>query len=60
MRIKKGLTQAVLAVKLNVSDAFIGQAENPHHKSKYNIYHINELAKIFECSPKDFIPQEPI
>ena len=60
MREDRKISQAVLATQLNVSDAFIGQIENPNSRSKYNIYHLNELAKIFNCSIKDFIPDDPI
>jgi len=60
MRIRHNISQAVLAIKLEVSDAFIGQIENPKHRAKYNLAHLNKLAQIFECSPKDFIPEKPI
>jgi len=54
------MSQAVLAIKLGVSDAFIGQIENPKHRAKYNLAHINKLAQIFNCSPRDFLPEKPI
>jgi len=60
LRLDTGMSQAVLAIKLEVSDAFIGAIENPKHKAKYNVNHINKLAQIFECSPKDFLPEKPI
>jgi transcriptional regulator with XRE-family HTH domain len=60
LRSKSNMSQAVLAVKLEVSDAFIGQIENPKHRAKYNVAHINKLAIIFNCSPKDFLPEKPI
>jgi DNA-binding Xre family transcriptional regulator len=60
MRIAQKMPQSVLAVKLGVSNAFIGQCEVPTHKSKYNLSHLNKLAIIFDCSPKDFLPQKPI
>ncbi|QEC78353.1 helix-turn-helix domain-containing protein [Mucilaginibacter ginsenosidivorax] len=60
LRLKNNVSQAVLAIKLDVSDAFIGQIENPKHRAKYNITHINKLAQIFSCSPKDFLPDNPI
>jgi len=59
-RSKINMSQAVLAIKLDVSDAFIGQIENPKHRAKYNLAHINKLAQIFDCSPKDFLPDKPI
>jgi len=60
LRNSNGMSQAVLAIKLEVSDAFIGQIENPKHRAKYNLAHINKLAQIFNCSPKDFLPEKPI
>lgn len=60
LRLENNMSQAVLAIKLEVSDAFIGQIENPKHRAKYNIAHINKLAKIFECSPRDFLPEKPL
>lgn len=59
-RLRKGVTQAVLAAKLNVNDAFIGHIENPNHRAKYNLAHLNKLAQIFNCSPRDFLPEKPI
>lgn len=60
MRNERNISQAVLATELDVSNAFIGQIENPKHRSKYNTSHLNELAKIFNCSPRDFLPEKPI
>lgn len=60
LRNKVGMSQAILAVKLEVSDAFIGQIENPKHRAKYNVAHINKLAQIFNCSPRDFLPEKPL
>lgn len=60
MRNERNITQAVLATKLDVSYAFIGQIEDPKHRSKYNTSHLNSLAKIFNCSPKDFLPNNSL
>jgi transcriptional regulator with XRE-family HTH domain len=60
MRLEAGMSQAVLGVKLEVSPTFIGNAEISKNKEKYNLNHINKLAKIFGCSPKDFLPEEPL
>lgn len=56
-REQAGLSQAELAFKLDVSLGFVGQAESPNHKSKYNLNHISKLAEIFDCSPKEFLPE---
>ncbi len=59
-RIKLKLSQAQLAYYLEVSEGFIGNVESSNYRAKYNLNHLNELAKIFECSPKDFLPKEPL
>ncbi|KAA6306543.1 hypothetical protein EZS27_041796 [termite gut metagenome] len=59
-RTEKGWSQQELGDYMNVSKAFITDIESPTRKAKLNIKHINELAKIFECSPKDFLPEQPL
>lgn len=59
-RMEKGWSQKELAYRMEVSIGFIGDVENPKYRAKYNLNHINELAKVFECSPKDFLPNEPL
>ena len=60
MRIQHGYSQAVLAVMLDVSATFISDIERPEKHQKYNLYHINQLAQIFKCSPRNFLPEQPI
>ena len=60
MRIEKGLTQEDIAIHLNLSTGFIGHIESPKFPAKYNTVHINELAKLFKCSPRDFMPEKPV
>jgi DNA-binding XRE family transcriptional regulator len=60
MRIERKLEQDDLAIHLNVSDGFIGHIESPSQRAKYNNSHLNELAKLFKCSPKDFMPEKPL
>jgi transcriptional regulator with XRE-family HTH domain len=60
LRTENKLSQLKLAGKLDVSHSFIGQIEDPNHRAKYNVIHLNNLAKIFNCSPKDFLPENPI
>jgi transcriptional regulator with XRE-family HTH domain len=55
-----GYTQIALSQKLNMSDSFVGHVETPKRRAKYNINHLNALAKIFKCSPKDFMPERPL
>ncbi|MDN3581887.1 helix-turn-helix domain-containing protein [Mucilaginibacter flavus] len=60
LRTERGISQAALALRLEVSDAFVGQIESPRHVSKYSLDQLNRLAVIFECSPRDFLPEAPI
>jgi len=55
-RIKNNISQLNLANHLDVSPGFISSVESQKGKAKYNINHINEFAKLFNCSPKDFLP----
>lgn len=59
-RIKKGISQAGLAYLLEVSEGFIGNVESPNYRAKYNLNHLNALAKILECSPRDFLPKNAL
>lgn len=59
-RVKAGFSQSDLAYELGVSYGFIGKIESQNFRSKYNLNHINKLAEIFNCSPKDFLPEKKI
>jgi transcriptional regulator with XRE-family HTH domain len=59
LRIKAGLSQADLAIELDLSVGFIGHVESPKKVAKYNLNHINKLAKVLSCSPQDLLPKEP-
>lgn len=60
MRIEKEISQRELAFRLDVSIGFIGDVEGNKRKAKYNLKHINKLAQIFGCAPKDFLPDKPL
>ena len=60
LREREGLTREDIAIHLNLSTGFIGHTESPNFRAKYNAQHINELAKLFKCSPKDFMPDKPL
>mgnify|MGYP003227986581 CR=1 FL=1 len=49
-----------LADYMNMSASFIADIENPKRRAKYNLNHLNVLAKVFDCSPRDFLPDVPI
>ncbi len=59
IRKSKKITQEQIADFLKVSEGYIGQIESPKFIAKYNLESLNQLAKLFECSPKDFLPEKP-
>lgn len=59
MRKEKGISQRELSSLTELSIGFIGDVESPKSRAKYNLNHINDIAKALECSPKDFLPDEP-
>jgi transcriptional regulator with XRE-family HTH domain len=54
LREQANLSQSELAFK------FVGQVESMKSASKYNLNHIDKLSVIFNCSPKEFLPDNPI
>lgn len=60
MRIAAKLSQANFAYELGVSAGFIGKVESPIYPTHYNLKILNNIAKILECSPQDFMPQNPL
>ena len=58
-RIAQDITQADLAIGIGVTDGFISQVESPKRPSKYNLNHLNRIAKYLGCSPRDFLPEKP-
>ena len=45
---------------LIMADSFVSNVESLKRRDKYNVNHINQLAKIFKCSPRDFLPENPL
>jgi transcriptional regulator with XRE-family HTH domain len=60
MRMEKKFSQDDIAIHLNLSKGYIGHIESPNFIAKYNNRHLNELAKFFKCSPRDFFPENPL
>ncbi|MDR3680437.1 MAG: helix-turn-helix transcriptional regulator [Flavipsychrobacter sp.] len=56
-RLQQGLSQSQLAFELDVPTSFIAMIESGQYNKKYNVTHINNLAKALNCSPKDFMPE---
>jgi len=59
-RVKNNISQNELAKAIGANQGFISNVENPQHRAKYNVDHINSIALYFRVSPKDFLPQYPI
>ena len=60
LRIEKGMSQRDLADALEISNGFIGKVESTSKRAKYNLSLINQLAKVFNCSPREFLPDKPL
>lgn len=58
IRLKRGFTQEALSYELNYTRNFINVREvGP---KKYNVEHLNQIAKVLKCSARDFLPEQPI
>lgn len=60
LRQEHEMTQNDLSQALNMADSFVSNVESLKRREKYNVNHLNQLAKIFKCSPRDFLPEKPI
>ena len=60
MRMERKWSQVELADYMNLSPSFIADIENPKRRAKYNLNHLNVLAKVFSCSQKDFLLNAPL
>ncbi|RGV30748.1 XRE family transcriptional regulator [Butyricimonas virosa] len=60
IREEKGLTREQVDNKLGFAPEsnYVSHIERDDEKS-YNLYHLNELAKIFGCAIADFLPHPP-
>ncbi|MEN5085735.1 helix-turn-helix transcriptional regulator [Sphingobacterium faecium] len=54
------MSQAKIAALIQVSAGYIGQIEMQSSDSMYSYDQLNRLALLFNCSPKEFLPEEPI
>lgn len=60
IRKNHGLSQLDLSQKMEMNDSFVSHVESQSKRAKYNLNHLNLIAKIFNCSPKDFWPDKAI
>ncbi|NCU05705.1 MAG: helix-turn-helix transcriptional regulator [Chitinophagaceae bacterium] len=54
------MTQLQLSLELGFSEGYVGKVESKNLPDHYNIDHLNKLAKIFKCSPQDFMPKKAL
>ncbi len=59
VRQEQGLSQRDIAYELDIDQSFVAAVESPKGRAKYNLNHLNDLAKLFKCSPKDLLPELP-
>lgn len=59
-RLALGMTQKDLSFLLEVSEGYVGLVESTKTDDKYSLRRLNDLARILECSPKDFLPEHPL
>ena len=54
------ISQIQLSYLMDLSIGFIGKIESYKYPTSWNLDHLNKLAEILNCSPKDFLPDEPL
>jgi transcriptional regulator with XRE-family HTH domain len=60
IRETKNVTQEELSLSIGKNITFISQIEAPSKKAKYNVVHLNLIARALDCSPKDFWPEKAL
>ena len=55
-RIAAKLSKRKLSLELRLNHNNVARAESSKYDTKYNLNHLNELAKILGCSVADFMP----
>ena len=60
LRNQKNISQAELAFPIGVSVGFIGKVESLKYNTKYNLNHLNSIAKALNISPQELLPIQAI
>ena len=60
IRMEKGLSQEELSFRLGKAEGYITKFESHNTGKFYNSKMLNEIAKVLQCSPKDFMPDAPL
>lgn len=58
IRVAKGVSQAKLAHKIDLSVGFVGNVENPRHIAKWNLNHLNRISRELDVPFSDFFPSK--
>ncbi|KAA6325988.1 hypothetical protein EZS27_024859 [termite gut metagenome] len=53
-------SQQQLSDYTGLSKGFINCLENCKKPERLNVFHINLFAEVFDCSPREFLPEKPI
>lgn len=59
LRGDQDISQDELSVAMGFSEKFVGNVENPTSRKKYNIKHLNLIAKALNCSLQKLLPENP-
>ena len=59
-RLELGISQKELSFLLNASEGWVGLVESSRTDDKYNLRRLNDLARVLNCSPRDFLPAKPL
>lgn len=57
LRESRNVGQKRLSLELKLSESYVGQAEDPYNKAKYNLNHLNEIARFFNVPYSYFFPE---
>lgn len=57
-RLECDMAQEDIARILDTARGFIGQVESSNYAAKYNLNHLQKLAKEFGCSIGEFFPEK--
>ena len=60
MRRQRNISQVKLSLSMGLAAGAISKIENPKQRAKYNIRHLNLLAKALHCSLSDLLPSTPL
>ncbi|MBL7709146.1 MAG: helix-turn-helix transcriptional regulator [Chitinophagaceae bacterium] len=60
LRVSKGISQLKLSIALGLAEGAVSKIENPRQRAKYNIRHLNLIAKALKCNIADLLPSKPL